>query len=79
MFYLSEFWMLFCVYLKESDLHTKRTGHSEFQDKTAEALKPISLEAPKPKIDDDDEMEEAGDGSSSGQQEGSETFLDVLN
>lgn len=37
-------------------------------DKTSEAAKPISLEAPKPK--DDVEMEEAGDGSSS-QQEGS--------
>ncbi|XP_031110490.1 UBX domain-containing protein 1 [Ipomoea triloba] len=60
-----------CRSKTESDLHTKRTGHSEFQDKTAESLKPISLEAPKPKIDDDgdDQMGEAGDGSSSGQQE----------
>lgn len=60
-----------CRSKTESDLHTKRTGHSEFQDKTAETLKPISLEAPKPKIDDDgdDQMGEAGDGSSSGQQE----------
>lgn len=33
--------------LKESDLHTKRTGHTEFLDKTAEAAKPISLEVPK--------------------------------
>nr|GLL41936.1 UBX domain-containing protein 1 [Ipomoea trifida] len=53
-----------CRSKTESDLHTKRTGHSEFQDKTAETLKPISLEAPKPKIDDDgdDQMGEAGDG-----------------
>jgi len=28
-------------------LHTKRTGHTEFVDKTAEAVKPISLEVPK--------------------------------
>jgi len=28
-------------------LHTKRTGHTEFADKTAEAAKPISLEVPK--------------------------------
>lgn len=33
--------------LKESDLHTKRTGHTEFVDKTSEAAKPISLEVPK--------------------------------
>ena len=28
------------------DLHTKRTGHAEFTDKTLEAAKPIDLEAP---------------------------------
>ena len=28
-------------------MHTKRTGHSEFVDKTSDAAKPISLEAPK--------------------------------
>lgn len=28
-------------------MHTKRTGHTEFVDKTSEAVKPISLEAPK--------------------------------
>ena len=33
--------------MKESDLHTKRTGHTEFADKTADAAKPISLEVPK--------------------------------
>lgn len=33
--------------MKESDLHTKRTGHTEFVDKTMETVKPISLEAPK--------------------------------
>ncbi|PPS09149.1 hypothetical protein GOBAR_AA11501 [Gossypium barbadense] len=32
---------------KESDLHTKRTGHTEFIDKTLEAVIPISLEVPK--------------------------------
>lgn len=44
-------------------------------DKTSEAAKPISLEAPKPK--DDVEMEEVGDGSSS-QQEGSHDLCDRL-
>lgn len=33
--------------MQESDLHTKRTGHTEFVDKTSEAAKPISLEVPK--------------------------------
>ncbi|KAI3459675.1 hypothetical protein Pfo_016338 [Paulownia fortunei] len=56
-----------CRSKTESDLHTKRTGHTEFVDKTSEAAKPISLEAPKPK--DDVEMEEAGDGSSTQQEE----------
>lgn len=32
--------------LQEVDLHTKRTGHKEFADKTAEAAKPIDLDAP---------------------------------
>ncbi|PIN11745.1 putative ubiquitin regulatory protein [Handroanthus impetiginosus] len=56
-----------CRSKTESDLHTKRTGHAEFVDKTSEAAKPISLEAPKPK--GDVEMEDAGDGNSSSQQE----------
>ncbi|XP_047951531.1 UBX domain-containing protein 1 [Salvia hispanica] len=56
-----------CRSKTESDLHTKRTGHTEFVDKTSEAAKPISLEAPKPK--DDVEMEEAGEGSSTQQEE----------
>lgn len=30
---------------KESDLHTKRTGHADFDDRTLEAAKPIELEA----------------------------------
>lgn len=61
-----------CRSKTESDLHTKRTGHSEFHDRTSEALKPISLEPPKPKIDDDHddvEMSEAGGGTDSCQQE----------
>lgn len=57
-----------CRSKTESDLHTKRTGHTEFVDKTAETVKPISLEAPKPKIDDED-MEDAGEGSSEPQEE----------
>ncbi|GAA0186304.1 hypothetical protein LIER_33592 [Lithospermum erythrorhizon] len=57
-----------CRSKTESDLHTKRTGHTEFADKTAETVKPISLEAPKPKIDDED-MEDAGGGSTDPQEE----------
>lgn len=41
------FGALICLILKESDLHTKRTGHTDFVDKTSEATKPISLEVPK--------------------------------
>jgi len=35
-----------CRSQTEVDLHTKRTGHKDFADKTAEAAKPIDLEAP---------------------------------
>lgn len=52
--------------MKESDLHTKRTGHTEFADKTSEAAKPISLEVTKAPM----EVDEPGDGSSSAQPEG---------
>ncbi|AQK52698.1 ubiquitin-associated (UBA)/TS-N domain-containing protein [Zea mays] len=42
-----------CRSQTEVDLHTKRTGHTEFADKTAEAAKPIDLEAPlKPASED---------------------------
>ncbi|KAJ8447232.1 hypothetical protein Cgig2_030463 [Carnegiea gigantea] len=37
-----------CLSIQESDLHTKRTGHPEFVDKTSEAAKPINLESPNP-------------------------------
>lgn len=43
----------FCLSAKESDLHTKRTGHTEFVDKTSEATKPISLEVPKAAAESD--------------------------
>lgn len=56
--------------VKESDLHTKRTGHSEFVDKTSEAAKPISLEAPK-NLKEDVDMADAVDASSSDPKEGS--------
>jgi hypothetical protein len=36
---------LYCS-MQEKDLHTKRTLHTEFSDKTAEAAKPIVLESP---------------------------------
>lgn len=41
-------------------MHTKRTGHTDFVDKTAEAAKPISLEAPK---NSDVDMVDAADAS----------------
>lgn len=50
-------------------MHTKRTGHTEFADKTLEAAKPISLEAPKV----DAEAEDGGDASAS-KSEGMEQF-----
>lgn len=52
--------------MKESDLHTKRTGHTEFVDKTSEAAKPISLEVPKVAMDVDDPV----DATTSSQPEG---------
>ena len=58
--------LCFCFILKESDLHTKRTGHTEFVDKTLEAAKPISLEVPKVAID----TEEAVAAGSTSQSEG---------
>lgn len=33
--------------MKETDLHTKRTGHTDFVDRTEEEAKPIDLEGPK--------------------------------
>ena len=57
-------------------MHTKRTGHAEFVDKTSEATAPISLEAPK--VSDDVAMGEAGDSSSSGQQEGTDCCMCLL-
>ncbi|KAJ6302369.1 hypothetical protein OIU77_016454 [Salix suchowensis] len=44
-----------CRSKTETDLHTKRTGHTEFVDKTAEVTKPISLEVPKVAAMDIDE------------------------
>lgn len=49
-----------CRSKTESDLHTKRTGHTDFVDKTAEAAKPISLEALK---NSDVDMVDAADAS----------------
>lgn len=53
------FWLV----VKETDLHTKRTGHTEFVDKTSEAAKPISLEVPKV-MDESQEAVDAGGSSS---------------
>lgn len=49
------------IYVKESELHTKRTGHTNFVDKTLEAAKPISLEVPKATAESD----QAGNASTS--------------
>lgn len=48
--------------MKESDLHTKRTGHTEFVDKTLETVKPISLEAPKVAMEIDTPDGSSGSG-----------------
>ncbi|KAJ4828058.1 hypothetical protein Tsubulata_004937 [Turnera subulata] len=47
----------------DDDLHTKQTGHTEFQDKTAEMVKEISLEFPKAAAMDVDEESPAGASS----------------
>ena len=52
--------------MKESDLHTKRTGHTEFVDKTLEAAKPISLEVPKAADADADGAVDASTSQSEG-------------
>ena len=36
--------LFFLIIEQEQDLHTKRTGHPDFADKTAETAKPIVLE-----------------------------------
>jgi len=60
----------------EVDLHTKRTGHTEFADKTAEAAKPIDLEAPlKPASDDATDV----DASASATEETQETVVPEVN
>lgn len=58
--------MCICDWIvKESDLHTKRTGHDEFVDKTAESAKPIELEVSKKS---DVDMVDAGDATASADQ-----------
>lgn len=51
-------------------MHTKRTGHTEFTDKTSETVKPISLEAPKV-----DAMAEDPIGATTDQNEGKFHFF----
>ncbi|WVZ75324.1 hypothetical protein U9M48_023391 [Paspalum notatum var. saurae] len=59
-----------CRSQTEVDLHTKRTGHTEFADKTAEAAKPIDLEAPlKPAAEDAMDVDAAASASASGEQQ----------
>lgn len=53
----------FLYNVKESDLHTKRTGHTEFVDKTLETVKPISLEAPKVAMEIDDSASGSGEAA----------------
>ena len=59
--------------MKESDLHTKRTGHTEFVDKTSEAAKPINLESPNTANAADGASMDV-DASGSGQSEGTFPF-----
>lgn len=55
--------------MKESELHTKRTGHTEFVDKIMETVKSTSLEAaPKPamEIDNPDDCSSGSGDSAEG-------------
>jgi len=54
---------------QEVDLHTKRTAHTEFADKTAEVAKPIDLEAPL-KPASEDAMDVDASASASGEPRG---------
>ena len=58
--------LCFCFILKESDLHTKRTGHTEFVDRTLEAAKPISLEVLKVATDSEEAVAEGSTSQSEG-------------
>lgn len=60
------------VIVKESDLHTKRTGHTEFVDKTLESAKPITLEVPKPAAESDETVDASGSCHSEG------TWLEIF-
>jgi len=72
-------WICYCYFfccldhVYRSDLHTKRTGHSEFVDKTSETVKPISLEAPK--VDAAASSENPSGAASTDQNEG--VFLNL--
>ncbi|KAJ4846023.1 hypothetical protein Tsubulata_002538, partial [Turnera subulata] len=69
-----------CRCKTESDLHTKRTGHADFEDKTAETTKPISLEAPKPvPMDVDDESPADASTTSQTQTEGNSSAEAAVN
>lgn len=62
--------VLICVFLvKETDLHTKRTGHTDFVDRTEEEAKPIDLETPKAPAANSEE------GGTSGSNEAQGFFL----
>jgi hypothetical protein len=49
------------------DLHTKRTGHAEFTDKTMEAAKPIDLEAPLKPASEAMDVDASGSGEPQGE------------
>lgn len=57
-------YLTFWLVVKESDLHTKRTGHTEFVDKTSETAKPISLEVPKATDEPQEVVDESNSKSS---------------
>lgn len=65
------------ILLKEVDLHTKRTGHADFVDKTLEAAKPIELEAAaKPK---DDVVVAAEEGAAAAASKGGQSEGELFN
>lgn len=64
--------------VKESELHTKRTGHTEFMDKTSEAAKPISLEVPKVVDSEEDAVSSACSGQPEGQTANFDWFSSIV-
>ncbi|CAN6238199.1 unnamed protein product [Urochloa humidicola] len=68
-----------CRSQTEVDLHTKRTGHKEFADKTAEAAKPIDLDAPLKPASTSEAMDVDAPASASASDEPQEMVVPEVN